>query len=184
MHTEQVQRVVHADAHPQGDHRQGRDFHADTHHHHQGLAENRGQHQRQQGHQHRAPAAEGDQAEHDDRQVDIDQHGAVGFAHHDVGCRFNARGAGGQQELAILGAVGLGEAVGDRHHRVQGLGLVVLEVGNHRHHRAIVIEQFRGIDRGLLRGVVQDVLVALDVVELGVAFERARGDLAHRVDQR
>ena len=92
--------------------------------------------------------------------------------------------AGRQQELAILGAVVLGELVGNRHHGVQGLGLVVLEEGNHRHQRAVVVEQFRRVDRGLLRGVVQHVLVALDAVELGVAFVGAGGDLAHRVDQR
>jgi hypothetical protein len=35
--------------------------------------------------------------------------------------------------------------------RVQGVGLVVLEVGDHRHQRTVVVEQLRGVDRGLLR---------------------------------
>ncbi|MNE62988.1 hypothetical protein D3C80_1583100 [compost metagenome] len=60
---------------------------------------------------------------------------------------------------------------------------MILEEGDHRHQRAVGIEQLRGIDRGLLGGVVQHVLVALDVVELGVAFVGAGGDLAYCIDQ-
>ncbi|MNQ96261.1 hypothetical protein D3C85_1118570 [compost metagenome] len=108
----------------------------------------------------------------------------VGLAHHDIGCRLDARSTGGKQELAIRGAVFLGEFVGNRHHRVEGFGLVILEVGNDRHQRAVVVEQLWRIDRGLLRAVVQHVLVALDVVEFGIALERSRSDLAHRIDQR
>ncbi|MNI12071.1 hypothetical protein D3C73_652390 [compost metagenome] len=183
LHAEQVQGVVDADAHAEGDHRQGRDFHADAHGHHQGFAEDRGQHQRQQRHQRGAPAAEGDQAEQRHRRIDVQQHGAIGFAHDDVGRRLNARRTGRQQELAIFGAVFLGELVGNRHHGVEGFGLVILEEGDHRHQRTISIEQLRRVDRGLLRGVVEHVLVALDAVELGVAFVGAGGDLAYRVDQ-
>ena len=83
-----------------------------------------------------------------------------------------------------VGAVFLGKLVGNRHHGVEGFGLVILEEGNHRHQRAVVVEQLRRVDRGLLRGVVQHVLVALDAVELGVAFVGAGGDLPYRVDQR
>ncbi|MCY1393797.1 hypothetical protein D9M71_87030 [compost metagenome] len=61
---------------------------------------------------------------------------------------------------------------------------MVLEEGDHRHQRAVVVEQLRGVDRGLLGGVVQHILAALDAVELGVALVGARGNLAHRVNQR
>ncbi|MCY1444190.1 hypothetical protein D9M71_606460 [compost metagenome] len=183
MHAEQVQGVVHPDPYAQGNHRQGRHLHADAHGHHQGFAKDRRPHQRQQRHQRRAPAAEGDQAEQRHRQIDVQQHGAVGLAHHDIGRGFNPGVAGGQQELAIVTAVFPGELVGNRHHRVEGFGLVILEVSDHRHQRTIGIEQLRSIDRGLLCGVVQHVLVALDVVQLGVAFVGASGDLAYRVDQ-
>ncbi|MCY1545630.1 hypothetical protein D9M68_815810 [compost metagenome] len=76
------------------------------------------------------------------------------------------------------------EALGHLHHVIEGLGLVVLEVGHHRHHRAIGVEQLRIVHRGLLGAVVQHVLVAGDGQPLGVALVRPGGDLAHRVDQR
>ncbi|MNN07605.1 hypothetical protein D3C81_1204340 [compost metagenome] len=184
LHAEQVQRVIHANAHAQGDHRQGGDLDANTHGHHQRLAQHRGEHQWQYRHQGRAPATKGDQAEQRHCQVHQQQHAAVGVAHHDIGRRLDPGAAGRQQELAILAAVGLGKALGNRHHLIEGVGLVVLEVGDHRHQRAIVVEQFRGIDRGLLGGVVEHVLVALDAAQLGVALVGACGYLPDRVGQR
>ncbi|MCY1208694.1 hypothetical protein D9M72_203280 [compost metagenome] len=67
---------------------------------------------------------------------------------------------------------------------IEGLGLVVGQVGHHRHHRAVGVEQLRIVHRGLLRAVIQHVLVTRDGQPLGVALVRSRSDLAHRVDQR
>ncbi|MNC47630.1 hypothetical protein D3C75_967010 [compost metagenome] len=61
---------------------------------------------------------------------------------------------------------------------------MILEKGDHRHQRTIGVEQFRSIDRGLLRRIIQHVLVTLDAVELGIALIGAGGDLAHGIDQR
>ncbi|MCY1447790.1 hypothetical protein D9M71_644260 [compost metagenome] len=61
---------------------------------------------------------------------------------------------------------------------------MILEVGDHRHQRAVGVEQLRGVDRGLLGGVVEHVLVALQAVQARVAFVGTRSDLAHRVCQR
>ncbi|MNV53650.1 hypothetical protein D3C71_1458050 [compost metagenome] len=61
---------------------------------------------------------------------------------------------------------------------------MILEEGDHRHQRTIGVEQLRRVDRGLLRGVVEHVLIALDAVEFWVAFVGAGGDLPHGVDQR
>ena len=77
-----------------------------------------------------------------------------------------------------------GELVGRLHHAVERLGLVVGQVGDHRHHRAVDVEQVRIVDRRLLRGVVEHVLVAVDRQPLRIALERAGGDLPHRVGQR
>ena len=57
-------------------------------------------------------------------------------------------------------------------HPVQRLGLVVGQVGDHRHHRAVGVEQVRVVDAGLLRAVVQHVLVARDRQPLRVALVR------------
>jgi hypothetical protein len=131
-----------------------------------------------------APAAEGDEAQHDHRRVHQQQHLHPGLAHHDVGGGLDAGAAGGQQELAVLGRVRLGELVGDVHHAVQRLGAVVRQVGDHRHHRAVGVEQVGVVHAGLLRAVVQHVLVARDGQPLGAALVAARRDLAHRVGQR
>ncbi|MNZ45171.1 hypothetical protein D3C78_628150 [compost metagenome] len=184
LHAEQVQRVVHADAHAEGDHRQGRHLHADAHGHHQRLAEHRGQHQRQDRHQGRPPAAEGDQAEQTDGGIDEEQHGPIGRVHHAVGSRFDTGGASGEEELAVRLAVLGGEALGDGGDFRQRLGLVILEEGDHRHQRAVGVEQLRGVHRGLLGGVVEHVLVALQAEELRVALVGAGGDLPYRVGQR
>ena len=63
LHAQQVQRVVDADADAERDDRQRRDLHADAQPHHQRLAQDRGEHQRQHRDDHRAPAAEGDEAQ-------------------------------------------------------------------------------------------------------------------------
>jgi hypothetical protein len=57
------------------------------------------------------------------------------------------------------------------------------EIGDHRHHRAISVEQVGVVDAGLLRAVVEHVLVARDRQPLGRALVAAGGDLAHRVGQ-
>ncbi|MNM41562.1 hypothetical protein D3C81_523800 [compost metagenome] len=77
-----------------------------------------------------------------------------------------------------------GELIGHFHHVIEGFGLVVGEISDHRHHRTITVEQFRVVHRGLLRAVVQHVLVARDGQHFRVAFIGTRRDLAHRVDQR
>ncbi|MCY1359510.1 hypothetical protein D9M69_460840 [compost metagenome] len=184
LDAEEVQRVVHADAHTQGNHRQRGNLHAHTQPDHQDLAENRGQHQRYHRHHHRAPTAEGDEAEHDHRAIHVEQHGAVGFAHDDVGRSFNSGAAGRQHELTIIGAVFTGKGIGDLYHVVEGLGLVVGKIGHHRHHRTIVIEQLGVIHRGLLRAVIEHILITCDGQHLRVALVRARRDLPHRVNQR
>ena len=50
----------------------------------------------------RAPAPEGDEAQHDHRRVDVEQHRAVRLRDDDVGRRLDAGAAGGQQERAVL----------------------------------------------------------------------------------
>ena len=184
LHREQVQRVVDADAHPQRDHRQRGHLDADAEHDHQRLAQHRGDHQRHHRDDDRPPAAEGDEAQHDHREIDVDQHLAPRLLDDDVGRRLDAGAAGGEQERAAVVAVLIRERLGRLHDPVERLGLVVGQVGDHRHHRAIGVEQIRVVDRGLLRRVVQHVLVAVDRQPLRVALERAGGDLARRIGQR
>ncbi|MCY1184665.1 hypothetical protein D9M73_253770 [compost metagenome] len=76
------------------------------------------------------------------------------------------------------------EGIGHLHHMVEGLGLVVGQVGHHRHHRAVVVEQLRVVHRGLLRSVVEDILVTGDGQHFRVALVRACRDLPYRIDQR
>jgi hypothetical protein len=132
----------------------------------------------------RAPAAERDEAQRDDREVHIEQHRAVGVAHDDVGRRFDARVARGKQEHAILVVVLPRELRAGRDDAVEGLRLVIGEIRDHGHHRALGIEEIRIVDRRLLRAVVEHVLVAADRQPFRVAFERAGGDLAHGVGER
>ena len=66
---------------------------------------------------------------------------------------------------------------------VERLGAVVGEIGDHRHHRAVGVEQVGVVDAGLLRAVVENVLVARDRQPLRRALVAAGGDLAHRVGQ-
>ncbi|MNQ75292.1 hypothetical protein D3C85_900790 [compost metagenome] len=140
LDAQQIQGVVDADAHAQRDHRQGRDLDAHAQHHHQRFAENRGDYQRHHGHHHRAPAAEGDEAQHDDRRVHVHQHGQVGLLDHDVSRRFDPGAAGGQQELAVRCAMRGGEGLCGLHHLIKGLRLMIGEIGHHRHHRAVIVE--------------------------------------------
>ena len=70
------------------------------------------------------------------------------------------------------------------HDAVERLRLVVGEIRDHRHHRALGVEQVRVVDRRLLCGVVQHVLVAVERQPLRVALERAGGDLPRGVGQR
>ena len=184
LHAQQVEGVVHPYADPQRNHRQGRHLDAYAHEYHQRLAQHRGEHQGHQRHHGRPPATEGDEAEQGHRQIDVEQHGAVGLVHHHVGGGLYAGTACGQQELAIRRAVLPGKPLGDGHHAAQGLGLVIFQVGDHRHQGAVGVEELGAVDRGLLGGIVQHVLVALDAGELGVALIGAGGDLAHRIDQR
>ncbi|MNE72405.1 hypothetical protein D3C80_1683430 [compost metagenome] len=109
--------------------------------HHQRFCQHRGQHQRYQRNNDRAPAAEGDQAQQGDRRVDIQQHLAVGFLDHDVGCRIDPGIASSQQKLAIAGAVFSREGLGDFQHTIQGVGLVVGEVGQYRRQGATGVEK-------------------------------------------
>ena len=102
LHGQQVQRVVHADAHAERDHRQRRDLHADAQPHHQRLAQDGGHHQRNHRHEHGAPAAEGEEAQQRSplrrrRAASCD----LASLHDDVGGGLDAGAAGGQQELAI-----------------------------------------------------------------------------------
>jgi hypothetical protein len=69
-------------------------------------------------------------AQHDHRQIHVQQHLHVGLLHHDVGGRLDAGVAGGQQELALRRVVFLGKlaaTVPTTWSRV--VGLVVLKVG-------------------------------------------------------
>ena len=149
---------------------------------HQRLAQDRRDHQRHDRHHHRAPAAEGDEAQHDHRRVDVEQHLRFGLARRRCWspprCRRCRRRAGTGDRLSSCLRANAGGGIDDA---VERLGLVVGEVGDHRHHRAVGVEQVGVVDRGLLRGVVQHVLVAVDRQPLRVALERAGGDLAHRV---
>ncbi|MNM92056.1 hypothetical protein D3C81_1043750 [compost metagenome] len=77
-----------------------------------------------------------------------------------------------------------GEGIGDLDHLVEGLGLVVGKIGHHRHHRAVVVEQLWIVHRGLLRAVIEHVLIARDGQHLRITFIGTRRDLPHRVDQR
>ncbi|MCY1428148.1 hypothetical protein D9M71_440210 [compost metagenome] len=77
-----------------------------------------------------------------------------------------------------------GEGISHFDHIVEGLGLVVGEIRHHRHHRAIVVEQLGVVHRGLLRSVVEDILVTGDGQHFRVALVRACRDLPYRIDQR
>ena len=78
----------------------------------------------------------------------------------------------------------LGEAgrLGD--HAVQRFGPMVAQIGDHRHHRTVVVEQVGIVHRRLLRAIVQDVLVARQGQPLRAALVGAGGDLAHRVAEK
>ncbi|MNK93398.1 hypothetical protein D3C87_1135570 [compost metagenome] len=77
-----------------------------------------------------------------------------------------------------------GELIGNFHHVIKGFSFVIREIGDHRHHRAIVVEQLRVVYRSLLCAVVQHVLVACDGQHFRVAFIGTRRDLPYRIDQR
>ena len=84
-------------------------------------------------------------------------------------------------ERPLSGRVGgmlLDEPLDHAQHALQSLGLVVGEIGDQRHARAIPVEHLRVIDDGLLRAVIQDLLVARDCLPLGVALEGAGGGWA------
>ena len=132
----------------------------------------------------RAPAAEGDQAQHDHGRVDVEQHRAVRLLDDDVGRRLDAGAAGGQQERAILVVVRPRELRSGVHDAGERLRLVVGEIRDHRHHRALGVEEIGIVDGSLLRRVVQHVLVAVEREPLRIALERAGGDLPCGVGQR
>jgi hypothetical protein len=160
------------------------DLDADAQRHHERLAEDGGEGQGHHGHHHRAPAAERDEAKHDHGGVDVEKHAAARVLHHDVGGGLDAGVARGQQEMALGIVVRGGEGGRGAHHALERLGAVVGEIRDHRHHRAGRIEELRVVHRGLLRGVIEDVLVAAQREPLRVALEGAGSDLAHRVGQR
>ncbi|MNO92740.1 hypothetical protein D3C76_843220 [compost metagenome] len=57
------------------------------------------------------------------------------------------------------------------------------EVGHHRHHRTVVVEQFRIAGARGPRRIVEYVLVGRDRHPLGTALVGTRRDLAHRIGQ-
>ena len=109
LHRKQVQRVVDADADAERDHRQRRHLDADAERDHQRFAQDRRERQRHDGDDHRPPAAERDEAQHDHRGVDVEEHRAVGLLDDDVRGGLDAGAAGGEQELAVLVVVLGGE---------------------------------------------------------------------------
>src|SRR5438034_20253 len=78
----------------------------------------------------------------------------------------------------------VGERRGGRDDAIERRGLVIGEIRDHRHHRALGVEEILVVHRRLLRRVVQHVLVAIDRQPLRVALERAGGDLAYRIGKR
>ncbi|MND79000.1 hypothetical protein D3C80_707250 [compost metagenome] len=174
-----IQRVVHADADPKGDHRQGRHLHANTQRHHQRFAEDRGEYQWQHRAEHRAPGAEGHQAEHDHRAVDPPEHVAVGLLDHLVGGSLDACTAGSHEEAGLLAVVGLGKRLDAVDHPRQGVGLVIVQVGIERQQAAVVVVQPA---RGTGGDHVQGRLVVDQVIPLRAAFGEA--DQHPAVEQR
>ncbi|MNE07776.1 hypothetical protein D3C80_1004070 [compost metagenome] len=189
MHTEQVQRVVHADADADSDHRQSGHFQADPQPDHQRLADNGGHQQRNQCHQGRAPAAEGQEAEQRRSAIHRQVHGDDALLYFDVGRRLDAGVARCQQELhRLLGirgrAVVLGKVFGDFQHPAQRIGLVVGQVGNDRRHRALLVGDPRSGNHRCVHRRVGDGLVTADAQPFRAAFGHAGADHAHGFGQR
>ncbi|MNQ72263.1 hypothetical protein D3C85_869630 [compost metagenome] len=149
--------------------------------HHQRLGEDRGEDQRHHGNDHRAPAAEGDQAQQGHRRIHVEQHLAVGFLDHDVGRRIDTGVAGGQQELPILGTVFLGKLLGHIQQAIQGGRLVVGQIGEHRGEAAVGIEELGVPGHRIADLRVDDPLVVADGGPFRVALEHPGGVGAHRI---
>ena len=102
LDAQQVEGVIDTDADPQRDDRQGR--HLDTDAERMTISASQRMdvtNQRHDGDHDRAPVAEGNEAEGDDREIDVAQHLGPCLFHDDVGRRLDPGVTGGKQELAL-----------------------------------------------------------------------------------
>ncbi|MCY1281213.1 hypothetical protein D9M70_300200 [compost metagenome] len=152
--------------------------------HHQRFRQQGGEHQRQNGHHHGAPAAEGQQAQQGNGGIDGQQHLQLHAFHHDIGRGLYAGTAGSQQELALLRAVLFRELACHLHHGAQRGGLVVRKVGQNGDQRALAVEELGVPHQGIVDLRPDNPLVIADRVPLRTAFKAARGVGPHGVGQR
>ncbi|MCY1546580.1 hypothetical protein D9M68_825830 [compost metagenome] len=171
LYGEQVEGVVHADPDPQRDDGQGGHLHPDIEPDHEGLAQDGGDEQRYQRHQHRPPAAKCDQAQEDHTDVQQGVHLVEGFLHHNVGDRLDPRVACRGQELQVFLVVLFGERLDVFQDGAQRAGLVIAKVGHHREYGALGIEYVRIVDQHLRSRISQRTWFANDGVPLEVALE-------------
>ena len=171
MHAQQIQRVVDADTDTHGNHRQGGNLDADPQHDHQRLAKQGGDDQRDQSDEHRAPAAERNEAQQHDGAVQHEMHSPEATLDHDVGRRLDSGAAGREHELPTLDVVLGSEGLGRIDDTTQGIGLVIRQIGDHRRDRAGTIDQIGTVTAEVRDRLAETAAIARYRHPLGIAFE-------------
>ncbi len=178
-----VDSIVHANADPKCDHRQCRGLKTDFQHCHHCVGKDRNKRQRQYNAERAHDGPEGQQAQHNDRTIDIQHDGQLSSLNGFIGGSHDAHVATREPQAEIaLGQPALVLCNG-LYDVVDGFGLVVLRKNQDRHCFTTGIQKAGvGLDGG--DGLRKHKPVARQHLPLWAAFIEVRVDLLGGIGQR